>query len=1433
MAVVEGQFQELEKRFAAFKYVFGRLQTSYDIAANFEPFPTSPQVYLDSLINGQINFANADGDKDSVVLPARTRTWQIGTHTGTQVDTDDPSSDNLWAGNFITTTPNPAEPGGYDPETNPNVEKVIIPLVKMADTNNQAYFAYEFQGDEIDDGVITNDFSVDTSLSGFNDTHIAYGSAFSRAEFANSPYKDRRLKRFIDPIRFGKSYTAEVRASDDDRTTFDGGGGALVNPSAFSSNAVKQRGGWIFDYNEGMLYMAPHKNSDFPYMAGFKHPLWLIAYRYIGPTGSNMSVTSAGSAGSAVSAGSGGGGVSTTLTSLPSNMPGAYDTNEFGWYDTHTFSATDSEDIIEYISDGTIVVSSSFGPRDLVVRLDSSSYNNITADEWPTYETTNETARYNDANLFKFTTETKPDFSSYGLFQKTVYANAPHSSSWVTQSFYFNSPIRLDRIGLCFSNNNNIEHDDIAYEQPASTAVPAAFKLEGSTDAIRYTLIASASGLVDKLVNGVIQGPILDDISVEEQEGGVHFGPGLNSTYWPNDDDVIMPTDVNIFCATASIATASRYRYYKLYVSGGQVTPELEDDDIVSHNVMALHHVDLWQNLDFGPTNRKQLNVKVNNTLSNKTGLKGDPLTQFDLAISASAAKLGLVSMSAADLTVFQGGLITETIKGSPPPDVGGIDLQNFRDVTASKILVNNSIITTGEISASAFKGSGNNLSFNAISVAGDAIVEGELSVGNFSIQNELNIASDIKLSSGKSISFTNRTQDGNPGTDEFSARIFGNYNIEGGVSDMYLDAYRIYNVADAKVDIRTLHPTRGRIVLQSPVTFIDGALHTSQSIIAGSITASNGMLVSGSILISGSIIPSTDASKTSSFDLGSPNAAWHDLHISDGTIRFYDGTSERANISLGTNNEIQFKTGTEFQDIRAGELNIGPTLGSSVQISDNGRGFIAVSKNGSHATILRAEDQALGVLGADMVHGSLTQKGSGSFAIILDANNQNQARSKFSVISNSEAFSAAQLLFQVSESGETRAYGHIKADNYITATNITASNTISANSFVGTFVGALSSSAQIARSITGSFTKFSSSFDNRLTVVETELSNTLISGSSQIASEISGAFQLVSGELDARMATIELELGSGIISSSVQIATEISGAFTIVSESLSNRISLIDLNQNIFTTTSSFNALSASVQTKANASVVQSIIDSTGSFAVNNSNATFTVVTASNLHTTTFNPAIIDTTILSSSLSNLGTITNARTFTIDDFNTLFATSSRPVLTVRNEGGNDITYFGTPVDNADAFIKFEADRSNSHYVVGIDSNFGDFIITSGSTLLENGAGSYGQPTFRIQNNKVGIGKDTTISYTLDVAGDIRSTGTLRVNTITNDATDSLSIMSDVTASANISASGIISATSFVGDGTALTGIATLGNVVANSATASFLTNLSVIDGGSF
>ena len=106
--------------------------------------------------------------------------------------------------------------------------------------------------------------------------------------------------------------------------------------------------------------------------------------------------------------------------------------------------------------------------------------------------------------------------------------------------------------------------------------------------------------------------------------------------------------------------------------------------------------------------------------------------------------------------------------------------------------------------------------------------------------------------------------------------------------------------------------------------------------------------------------------------------------------------------------------------------------------------------------------------------------------------------------------------------SGSTELIGPITVTG-----SLTSGNTIAAQSFTGIFNGVLSSSAQIASNISGSFTNDSASFSTRLSTAESELGNTLISGSAQIASDISGSFGADSASLSSRIVNLKTDSGS------------------------------------------------------------------------------------------------------------------------------------------------------------------------------------------------------------------------------------------------------------------------------------------------------------------
>jgi hypothetical protein len=1420
MAIGEGQFLEFEKRFAAFKHVFNTLQTSVhksllDESAN-GPFETSHQIYLDDLLTGTVRFSGAGTvGEDANIQPASHCGWQpatVGANT----------HDNALLGSKYTR--DASDPTYPVYTSNPNVEKVTIPLYKAANSERQAYFAFQPPETAIDTGVISvdTDFNNNPDLD-ITDTIGAYQYGLSQPDIVNNA--DLRLRNWIAPTKFGKDYTVLVFQSNEDftgpdtkklKTTPEN---RKVNANFSANNVI--HGGYIFDYYQGMMYLAPNKDNNdpdgnqYPYIAGLRHPLWLVGYRYNGPTGSDMTVTGAETSNTSDSS-TGGGGVSTTLFSQIPGHTLAYDIDTPGWYDINTQTATDSEDIIEYLSpDSGLVISGSYGNQDLIVRLDSSSYNNITSTPWGQYSD-NDAAIYNGGNLFAFASESTADYSSYALFRTTGSAGNP---LWVTQSFVLSSPARLHQVGLCFSNNTAIDIvTDTSNALSNTYRYPAGYKLEGST-ALNgtYEEIASVTNLRNTTIAGGVPGPI----------AGPHlnnFGENINNEYWA-DKDRSASGPIYIYCATASITKSTRYQYYRLYVSGGVDVGTPEDPQYVT----ALHHLDLWQNLDFGPTNRKQVNLKFNDQPTGRVShITSEELSHFDIAVSASARKLGYTQVLGDQLVTFSEGEIPGDVQFGGEVEFTGLTrkrrIKGLTSITSSFISASTKLIA-GELAAISMSGVGDNITFN------DLTNLNTLTTKNLTVQETMNVLSSFSMPSDSFIYLTNKKVDGTSGVDEFSARIFGNYVDEAGVSDMYLDAYRIYTIADAKMHMRTLHPTLGTIVLQSPETHISGSLKVD-----------NQTEMSGRLLISGSIIPSTSGtSLTSSFSLGSATAAWKDIHVSNGTIKFYDGTQERATIGLDSDNDIEFKSGNDFRAIKAKSVEFIPTGStvSSVQISDDGQGFVAVNTNGKNSTVFRAE--ATLPVGERM--GSITQKGTGSFAILLDADASvdPHPNAKFVVESNSPLIGImGQRLFSVSESFETRVHnGGLRADKYVTTTNITASiisasATITANSFTGIFNGALSSSVQIATEISGAFYQSSHSLQNRVSNIESDTSGkTLISGSAQIATAISGAFTTTSASYSGRVTVLE----SFRVGIDTTINDVINEYHTPFSSSMTSRVNILEANE-VFTTNAisgAFDQVSSSIQLRLTTltSDLQPVITATSSYALINNDVLFNNITASNnisasninvgiisashLYTEIFNPANITTTVFSASSVNLGDLSNNRTFTTDGFNTIFASSTRPTLTVRNDGGSDVTYFGSPVDNADAFIEFKADRSNTTFTVGIDSHDETFKIAEGAYLNENS----GRPPFSIKNNKVGILQSGDPTYELDVYGDIRSTGTIRVDAILG---NSYPYTASITIPA-ISSSGTIIANAFVGDGTGLTGVATTGNVVLNSATASFLTEI--------
>ena len=142
---------------------------------------------------------------------------------------------------------------------------------------------------------------------------------------------------------------------------------------------------------------------------------------------------------------------------------------------------------------------------------------------------------------------------------------------------------------------------------------------------------------------------------------------------------------------------------------------------------------------------------------------------------------------------------------------------------------------------------------------------------------------------------------------------------------------------------------------------------------------------------------------------------------------------------------------------------------------------------------------------------------------------------------------------------------------------------------------------------LSGSTPDASSSFSTRTTNLETHsgTSKTLVSGSAQvkallptstvsssaqIAVDISGSFTTVSSSLASRLTTEEGEAEGSVISSSAQIATDISGSFTATSSSIATRFDSRETDMTLATASIASNESNMTLATASIAAITASV---------------------------------------------------------------------------------------------------------------------------------------------------------------------------------------------------------------------------------------------------
>jgi len=109
-----------------------------------------------------------------------------------------------------------------------------------------------------------------------------------------------------------------------------------------------------------------------------------------------------------------------------------------------------------------------------------------------------------------------------------------------------------------------------------------------------------------------------------------------------------------------------------------------------------------------------------------------------------------------------------------------------------------------------------------------------------------------------------------------------------------------------------------------------------------GSNTFTGNQTISGSILISGSIIPAVGTGQlTSSFDLGSSTAAWKDIYVSNGSVKFIDSGSPAVILSA-KDGGISINGGSTISaDGVSGQFITSKSLSDNVTVKDSNNSLL------------------------------------------------------------------------------------------------------------------------------------------------------------------------------------------------------------------------------------------------------------------------------------------------------------------------------------------------------------------------------------------------------------------------------------------------------------------------------------------------------------
>jgi len=524
----------------------------------------------------------------------------------------------------------------------------------------------------------------------------------------------------------------------------------------------------------------------------------------------------------------GGTGAPGIVTSI---FPNPSSSTEHGNYNKTTLFPTDTNDIVEYKADFGLELSSSLGTSSYVILFGSQS----SAEEIKTLP--DRTIMGNSSPIFytdpSFTTFDFTDIGTinYDLFAFTgsesgkdypiLSSYAPFTASntsFTTHSFELSSSKVIPKISIYYSRNQE------TLINPLETASIEAIQFSGSNNGSDWTGLYEEINLINKESSSRSGNPI---------EGGtfefLELTIGQDPEFPPTD---ITPTsqEQNLLSGTtklitkyttnnfATLGTNESYKFYKLHISGGYFGVGLDGD-----YVQYLHHIDIFEDLNITGSNRKQININFDSNVNPDTSLNPDALTNFQFAVSNSLAAAGLVIIEPADNAVIAG--IAQQDLDINEHNLNNVNLLDSTTIENSGNIITNGIINTGSL-----------------------IQSGGIYLGN--TPPTAIPSGSIILESLNPIFFTNKASDNETGVDQFSGRIFGHYT-DNNVSDLYIDAYRLYNISDVEQRIQTLNPTEGLIHLTSSNIHLQGEVTASNISSSGIINAS-GYRLNGDVFTAG-----------------------------------------------------------------------------------------------------------------------------------------------------------------------------------------------------------------------------------------------------------------------------------------------------------------------------------------------------------------------------------------------------------------------------------------------------------------------------------------------------------------------------------------------------------------------------------------------------